>query len=193
MKRGKKMIGNDARAKLHSGEVYYENDMKELSQEQKQYNELLYDFNQLRPSEEKEKQKLLKKLVGSLGENVYIELPFRANWGSNTHFGNRVYANFNLTVVDDTKIEIGDDTMIGPNVTLIAGTHPLNPEQRLKKGQFNQPVKIGSNVWLGAGVIVLPGVEIGANTVIGAGSLVTKSIPANVLAYGSPCRVIKAI
>ena len=177
--------------KMHSTEVYFENE--ETGKLQKKFNEILYDFNQVRPSDENKKQELMKQLFASLGEGVYIEQPLRANWGANTHVGNHVYANFNLTLVDDTRIEIGDHVMIGPNVTLAAGTHPLNPELRMKKAQYNLPVVIGENVWLGAGVIVLPGVTIGKNSVIGAGSVVTKNIPENVLAFGTPCVVQKTI
>ncbi|KAF1296839.1 galactoside O-acetyltransferase [Enterococcus sp. JM4C] len=176
---------------MHSGEVYFEN--ADTGSEQKKFNEILYDFNQVRPSNEEKKQDLMKQLFASVGEGVYIEQPLRANWGSNTYIGNHVYANFNLTLVDDTKIEIGDNVMIGPNVTLSAGTHPLDPELRLKKAQYNLPIVIEENVWLGAGVIVLPGITIGKNSVIGAGSVVTKDIPANVLAFGTPCMVKKSI
>ncbi|MGM0123961.1 galactoside O-acetyltransferase [Enterococcus sp. AZ194] len=177
--------------RMHSGEIYFEN--PETGAEQKKYNEILYDFNQVRPSDEEKKQELMKKLFASVGDGVYIEPPLRANWGANTHFGNDVYANFNLTLVDDTRIEIGNHVMIGPNVTLSAGTHPLDPELRLKKAQYNLPIVIGDNVWIGAGVIVLPGITIGKNSVIGAGSIVTKDIPENVLAYGTPCVVKKKI
>lgn len=176
---------------MHSGAIYYET--PEVGIEQQKLKELLYDFNQAQPAAEAEKQRLLKQLLGKVGQDVYIEQPLRANWGSNTYLGDRVYANFNLTLVDDTKIEILDDVMIGPNVTIITGTHPLQANLRLKKAQYNQPVMIKQNVWIGAGAIILPGVTIGENTVIGAGSIVTKDIPANVLALGTPCNVIKTI
>ena len=128
------------------------------------------------------------------GEDCYIEPPLRANWGGHhVHFGKRVYANFNLTLVDDTHIYVGDYTMIGPNVTIATAGHPILPELREKNYQYNIPVHIGKNCWLGAGVIVLPGVTIGDNTVIGAGSIVTKDIPANVVAVGNPCRVLREI
>ncbi|MDN6617580.1 MAG: sugar O-acetyltransferase, partial [Enterococcus sp.] len=145
------------------------------------------------PSKTTEKAVLLAKLVGSFGEVCYIEQPFHANWGKNTHFGKQVYANFGLSLVDDTTIEIHDNVMIGPNVTLCAGTHPLSPSLRVKKAQYNLPIVIEKNVWIGAGTIVLPGVTIGENSVIGAGSVVTKSIPENVLALGTPCRVIRSL
>lgn len=181
----------EIKQRMHNGSIYYEN--TEIGKEQKKYNELLYDFNQVRPSDEVAKQNILAKLLGALGENVYIEAPLRANWGANTYIGNNVYANFNLTLVDDTKIEIGDDVMIGPNVTIAAGTHPLDPALRLKKAQYNLPVVIKENVWIGAGSIILPGVTIGKNAVIGAGSIVTKDIPANCVAVGSPCMITKQL
>jgi galactoside O-acetyltransferase len=109
------------------------------------------------------------------------------------HFGKGVYANFNLTMVDDTHIYVGDYTMFGPNVTVATAGHPINPELRSKAYQYNMPVHIGKNCWLGAGVVVLPGVTIGDNTVIGAGSIVTKDIPSNVVAVGNPCKVLREI
>ncbi len=135
----------------------------------------------------------MKDLFAAVGENCYIEPPLRANWGRNTHLGNNVYANFNLTLVDDTHIYIGDSVMIGPNVTIATAGHPIDPDLRRDVAQFNIPVTIGNNVWLGAHVVVLPGVTIGENTVIGAGSIVTKDIPANVVAVGNPCRVLRPI
>ena len=109
------------------------------------------------------------------------------------HFGKRVYANFNLTLVDDTHIYVGDYTMIAPNVILATAGHPLLGALRERNYQYNMPVRIGRNCWLGAGVIVLPGVTIGDNTVVGAGSVVTKDLPSNVLAVGTPCRVVRPI
>lgn len=185
------MDTNEIRRRMHAGEIYYEN--SDISKEQGKYKDLLFDFNHARPSNRQQKDQLLKDLLGSVGEGVYIEQPLNANWGKNTYIGNNVYANFNLTLVDDTRIEIHDDTMIGPNVTIITGTHPLDPELRKNNAQYNLPVAIGRNVWLGAGVTIFPGVTIGENSVIGAGSLVTKDIPANVLAFGSPCSVVREI
>lgn len=137
---------------------------------------------------------MLKKMFAELGDDCYIEPPFHANFGGkNVHLGNSVYANFNLTLVDDTDIYIGDYTMIAPNVTIATAAHPILPRLREKAYQFNVPVHIGRNCWIGAGSVILPGVTIGDNTVIGAGSVVTKDIPANVVAYGNPCRVARAI
>ena len=135
----------------------------------------------------------MKQLFAEVGEGCYIEPPLHANWGRHTHLGNNVYVNFNLTLVDDTDVFIGDNVMIVPNVTIATGTHPISPQLRLKAAQFNVPVRICNNVWLGAHTVVLPGVTIGENSVIGAGSIVTKDIPANVVAVGNPCKVVREI
>lgn len=179
--------------KLHSGELYLPGD-DEILREQSIYLNLLFEYNQLPPLEAEKKARLLQKMFAEIGENCYIETPFRANWGGHhVHFGRNIYANFNLTLVDDTHIYVGDYTMIGPNVTIATAGHPILPGLREKAYQYNQPVHIGRNCWLGAGVIVLPGVTIGDNTVIGAGSVVTKDIPADVVAVGNPCRVMREI
>ena len=133
-------------------------------------------------------------MLAEVGENCYIEAPFYANWGgSHVHFGDNVYANFHLTAVDDGHIYVGNNVMIAPNVTLATAAHPIDPELRRETFQYNADVHIGDNVWLGAGVVVLPGVTIGENSVIGAGSVVTRDIPANVVAVGNPCRVLREI
>lgn len=178
--------------KIKSGQLYYCTD-ENVMKEQLKCLDVVYDFNNTRPSELDKRQELLHKVFATVGTGVYIEPPLHANWGRNTHVGNNVYANFNLTLVDDTDIHIGDNVMIGPNVTLATGTHPIHPELRRKVAQFNLPVVIEENVWIGAGAIILPGVRIGENTVIGAGSVVTKDIPANVVAVGNPCRVMREI
>ncbi|MDW2205228.1 sugar O-acetyltransferase, partial [Vibrio sp. 1636] len=121
------------------------------------------------------------------------EPPLRANWGRHTYLGDNVYANFNLTLVDDTYIYIGNSVMIGPNVTIATAGHPIEPDLRREVAQFNIPVHIEDNVWIGANSVVLPGVTIGENSVIGAGSVVTKDIPSNVVAVGNPCRVLREI
>lgn len=180
------------RERMKDGRVYFYND-EEIMKEQEQCMEILYDFNNTRPSQMKKRNEILKSLLAQVGENCYVEPPLHANWGKNTHFGNNVYANFNLTLVDDTDIFVGDNVMFGPNVTLATAGHPINPDLRIKAAQFNIPITIGNNVWLGAGVVVMPGVNIGDNSVIGAGSVVTKDIPANVVAVGNPCRVMREI
>ncbi|MDO4855211.1 MAG: sugar O-acetyltransferase [Limosilactobacillus gorillae] len=177
----------------HSGDLYFPGD-PEITKAQVAAQELLYDFNQTRPGEAVKRQKLLQKMFAEIGEHSYIEPPLHANFGAKfAHFGDHVYANYNLTMVDDTAIYIGDRTLVGPNVILAAGTHPVAPELRAREMQYNLPIHIGKNCWIGAGSIVMPGITIGDNTVVGAGSLVTKDIPANVVAYGSPAKVIREI
>ena len=183
----------DIREKMHSGDLYLSAD-EDLIAEQLTFVEKLYDFNATRPLEQEKRAKMLKDMFAEIGEDCYIEPPLHANWGGkHVHFGKGVYANFNLTLVDDTHIYVGDYTMLGPNVVLATAGHPILPELRPLAYQYNMPVHIGKNCWLGAGVIVLPGVTIGDNTVIGAGSVVTKDIPANVVAVGNPCRVLREI
>ena len=179
--------------KLHSEQIYYPGD-PEIMKEQTACMELLYDYNMTRPSEGEKRFQLLKEMFAELGEDCYIEPPLHSNFGGHhVHFGKGIYANYNLTLVDDTHIYVGDYTMIGPNVTIATAGHPILPELREKGYQYNVPVRIGRNCWIGAGAILLPGVTVGDNTVIGAGSVVTKDIPANVVAVGNPCRVLREI
>lgn len=179
--------------KMHSGEIYDPNN-EDIFNEQIKCLNRLYDFNATRPTELEKRSEMLNDMLAEVGENCYIEPPFHSNWGGkNVHLGNNVYFNFNATMVDDTHIYIGDYTMLGPNVVIATAGHPILPELREKALQYNMPVHIGKNCWLGAGVIVLPGVTIGDNTVIGAGSVVTKDIPANVVAVGNPCKVLREI
>lgn len=183
----------DIREKMHSGDLYLSGD-EDLVAEQLTFVEKLYDYNATRPLEQEKRAEMLKNMFAEIGENCYIEPPLHSNWGGkHVHFGKGVYANFNLTLVDDTHIYVGDYTMFGPNVVLATAGHPILPELRPLAYQYNMPIHIGKNCWLGAGVIVLPGVTIGDNTVIGAGSVVTKDIPANVVAVGNPCKVLREI
>lgn len=178
---------------LHGGGIYMTYD-GELLAKQALCLEKLYDFNATRPLESKKRAELLKVMFAEIGEDCYIEPPLHSNWGGrHVHFGHGVYANFNLTLVDDTHIYVGDYTMIGPNVTLATAGHPILPELRERGYQYNESVRIGKNCWLGAGVIVLPGVSIGDGTVVGAGSVVTRDLPAGVVAVGNPCRVLRPI
>lgn len=178
---------------LHSGELYYPSD-DSIMEEQFKCLEKLYEFNQTRPSELEKRFALMKEMFGDIGEDCYIEPPFHANWGGkHCHFGRNIYANFNLTCVDDTHIYVGDYTMFGPNVTVASAGHPIQPDLRRQGYQYNMPVHIGKNCWIGAGVIIVPGVTIGDNTVIGAGSVVTKNIPSGVVAVGNPCKVLREV
>lgn len=179
--------------KLHTGKLYLPGD-EEIMQEQLQCLEKLYDYNATRPSQFEERTRLLGEMFAEIGEGCYIEPPLHANWaGHHVHFGKNVYANFNLTLVDDTHIYVGDYTMLGPNVVIATAGHPILPQLREQGMQYNMPVRIGRNCWLGAGVIVLPGVTIGDNVVVGAGSVVTKDLPDNVVAVGNPCRILREV
>ncbi len=179
--------------KMVKGLIYDPAD-EEIVNEQTQYLDNLWEFNQLKPSQLSEKMKYMKEMFAECGDNCYIELPFRANWGGHhVHFGSGIYANFNLTIVDDGHVYIGDRVMFGPNVVISTAGHPIEPTLRAKGLQYNKDVYIGENTWIGAGVIIVPGVRIGKNSVIGGGSVVTKDIPDNVIAVGNPCRVLREV
>ncbi len=166
----------------------------DIVKEQVPYQDKLWEFNQLKPSDLEGKTAYMKSVFAECGDNNYIELPFRANWGGHhTHWGSNVYANSNLTLVDDGHIFIGDRVMFGPNVTIATANHPIAPELRARGLQYNRDVHIGNDVWIGANVVIVPGVSVGKNSVIGAGSVVTKDIPENVVAVGNPCRVLRVI
>lgn len=183
----------DVKTKMHGCELYLPTD-EDLAKEQLACLDRLYDFNMTRPTEQDKRTAMLKEMFAEIGEGCYIEPPFHANFGGrHVHFGSHIYANFNLTMVDDTHIYVGDCTMFGPNVTVATAGHPILPELREQAYQFNAPVHIGRNCWIGAGTVILPGVTIGENTVIGAGSVVSKDIPANVVALGVPCKVLREI
>ena len=178
---------------IHSGKIYHPGD-ESIMKEQLKHLDMLFEYNSLKPSQQTEKTALLKEMFAEIGDNVYIETPFHSNFGGmNVHFGHNIYANFNLTLVDDTYIYVGSYTMFGPNVTVATAAHPISPEHRRQDYQYNLPVRIGENCWIGAGVTILPGITIGDNSVIGAGSVVTRDIPENVVAVGNPCRVMREI
>ena len=179
--------------KMHSGKIYNPSD-KQIAAQQEKCLDKLYDFNATRPTESAKRTEMLKAMFAEIGEGCYIEPPLHANWGGkHVHFGKNVYANFGLTLVDDTHIYVGDYTMFAPNVVVATAGHPILPELREKAYQYNFSVHIGRNCWIGAGALIMPGVTIGDNTVIGAGSVVTRDIPSNCVAYGNPCRVIREI
>ncbi|HIR52391.1 MAG TPA: sugar O-acetyltransferase [Candidatus Onthovicinus excrementipullorum] len=179
--------------KVHTGELYLPGD-EEIMREQLKRLDRLYDFNSTRPTEMEKRKALLKQMFAEIGDGCYIEPPFHANFGGgHVHFGKNVYANFGLTLVDDTHIYVGDYTMFGPNVVVATAGHPILPELREKGYQYNMPVHIGKNCWIGAGAIIVPGITIGDNVVIGAGSIVTKDLPSNVVAVGNPCKVLREV
>lgn len=184
-------MNNKERQKLG---LPYHYDDPALYDGQRVYQELLYDFNHLRPTETKKQQEKLKKMFSEIGEGCSVVAPVHSAWGCHhVHLGNGVFINSNVTLVDDGDIYIGDDTMIAPNVVIATAGHPILPILREHHYVYQQPVHIGKNVWIGSNVSILPGVTIGDNSVIGAGSVVTSDIPDNVVAYGSPCRVIRPI
>ena len=179
--------------KMHTGELYFPGD-EEIMREQTQRLERLYDFNHTRPSESEKRQALLKEMFAEIGEGCYIEPPLYANHaGGHVHFGKGIYCNFGLTLVDDTHIYVGDHTMFGPNVVVATAGHPILPELRQRGYQYNFPVRIGKNCWIGAGVLIMPGITIGDHVVLGAGSVVTRDIPFRVVAAGNPCRVLREV
>lgn len=155
--------------------------------------DLLYDFNHTRFTQLDRRKALLRELFAETRGDFYVEPPLYANWGCNVHIGEGFYANFHLTLVDDADIYFGDHVMVAPNVTVATAAHPIAPELREKLIQYNLPVHVGNRVWIGAGAVILPGVTIGDNSVIGAGSIVTRDIPADVVAVGNPCRVLRPI
>ncbi len=180
-----------AKEKMLQGMLY--KDSEELNEDMLRCRELCYEFNMCRPSELEKQDQILKKLLGKIGENYRIRAPFYCDYGYNVEIGDNFFANFNLVITDCAKVAIGNNVLIGPNVALHTAGHPLDVETRNKGLEFAYPITIGDNVWIGGGVQILPGVTIGDNAVIGAGSIVTKDIPANVVAVGNPCRVMKQI
>lgn len=180
------------REKMKNGMLY--TDLGEgLTEERARCKELVYDYNLTRPSEEAKRTALLKELLGDMGEGVWLEPPIHFAYGNRTHVGNDVYANFNLVVVDDIDVTIGNNVMFAPNVTISATGHPVHAELRIHGEQFSFPVHIKDYVWIGSNVVILPGITIGEGSVIGAGSVVTRDVPAGVVAAGNPCRVLRSI
>ncbi|MDR0886977.1 MAG: sugar O-acetyltransferase [Clostridiales Family XIII bacterium] len=172
----------------------YHYDDPELFGRQMNYLETLHEYNQTSPINSHKKETLQKEMFAEIGDGCHIETPLHSNWGChNVHFGSGIYCNSNLTLVDDADIYVGDDCMISPNVVITTSGHPILPILRENNYVYNIPVTIGKNVWIGSGVQILPGVTIGDNSVIGAGSVVTNNIPANVIAFGVPCRVVREI
>jgi galactoside O-acetyltransferase len=174
--------------------LIYRYDDPEILGRQHEYQDVLFEYNRTRPSDRERRAALLRKMFAEIGENCFIETPLNSNWGChNVHLGAGVYANSNLTLVDDAEIYIGDHTMIAPNVVIATAGHPILPLLRGHNYEYAVPVKIGKNVWIGSNVSIMPGVTIGDNSVVGAGSTVTRDIPANVVAFGVPCKVIREI
>ncbi|MBG5948413.1 sugar O-acetyltransferase [Proteus terrae] len=179
--------------KMVSGNLYHASKDDSLEPLRVKAREIIYDFNMTRPSDVEKRKAYLKQLLGKTGNNFTIEPPFHCDYGQLIEIGEAFYANFNLTILDCASVKIGHNVMCAPNVSILTATHPIDPEIRSSELEYALSITIGNSVWLGAGCIILPGVTIGDNCVIGAGSVVTKSIPANCVAVGNPCRVIRLI
>ena len=175
-----------------SGEVY-DATHPELLRRLKATREKLWEFNSLRPSQTEEKNVILHELLGSYGKWFHINQPFRCDYGCNIFIGENFFANFNLTILDEAEVRIGDNVFIGPNVSIYTACHPLDAETRNTAVEWAEPVTIGNNVWIGGSATILPGVTIGNNVVIGAGAVVTKDVPDSVVVGGNPARIIKKL
>lgn len=180
------------REKMIAGELYIASD-PELVELRKRARRLMRAFNQATEDENELRVAILKELCGSTGEQIWMEPPFYCDYGFNIHAGNGFYMNFDCVILDVAPVQIGENVMCGPKVQILTATHPLKAAERISGPEYAKPIRIGNNVWIGAGAIICPGVTIGDNTTIAAGSVVTKDLPANVLAGGNPCRVIREI
>jgi maltose O-acetyltransferase len=178
--------------RMLAGDAYIANDPR-IIEEQAAAHQLMEVFNATPASEKEERARLLSQLLGSVGRDVEVRAPLFCDFGSHILIGDRTFVNFGLMALDVARIVIGNDCQIGPNVQLLTPTHPLDSEARRDKWEGAEPITIGDNVWLGGGVIILPGVTVGENSVVGAGSVVTRDVPANVLAVGNPARVIRRL
>lgn len=179
--------------KMLAGMMYDANNDRELIAERLECKELCRDYNDLRPRETEAREALLRKILGVTGEGLLIEQPFHCDYGYNIRVGNNFYANFNLVILDEAPVTFGDNVFIAPDCGFYTAGHPVDAVERNKGLEYARPISVGSNVWIGAGVSVLPGVTIGDNCVIGAGSVVVKDIPPYSIAVGNPCKVIKTI
>ncbi len=179
--------------KMLKGMIYDANNDSTLIAERLECKELCRDYNDLRPKATEDREVLLRKILGSVKGGILIEQPFYCDYGYNISVGENFYANFNLVILDEASVTFGDNVFVAPNCGFYTAGHPINASERNKGLEYARPIAVGNNVWIGAGVHVLPGVNIGENCVIGAGSVVVKDIPAGSLAVGNPCRVIKTI
>jgi len=177
--------------RIRQGQLYTESEAS--FQEPLRRSDLIFDYNQTRPSDAERRRSLLEAILGSVGARTVLLAPFHAGFGSNVHIGDDFFGNVNLTFVDDVEIRIGNAVMIAPGVTLTTTGHPVHPELRVDFRRFSEPIVIEDKVWIGSNVVVLPGVRIGYGTVVGAGSVVTHDIPAMTVAVGAPCRAVRRI
>ena len=179
------------REKMLAGELYDPFDPDLVAARERARN-LCQSLNATREAQRDERRRILCDLLGTGGDTVWMQPPFFCDYGSNIHLGERVFFNFNCVVLDVCDVRIGEYTLFGPGVQILTPLHPLDAELR-RQQEFGKPVEIGADVWVGAGALILPGVRIGAKAVIGAGSVVTRDIPAGVLAAGNPCRVLRDV
>jgi maltose O-acetyltransferase len=182
----------EQKRRMLAGELYISDD-PELAADHARAMDLLAQFNASPHTDHEGRGELLRELLGSVGEGTHIRPPLQCDYGRYIHIGAQTFINFGAVLLDVATITIGDDVQIGPNVQLLTPTHPLDPDLRRDRWEAAEPITIGDNVWLGGGVIVLPGVTIGANTVVGAGAVVSRDLPANVVAVGNPARIIRTI
>lgn len=180
------------RERMLAGELYRADD-HDLAAACRRAQSLAHQYNSIDPADAAGRRAILDELLGALGEDSEIRPPFRCDYGFQTTVGARTFANWGLISLDVARVSIGDDVQIGPNVQLLTATHPIDPDTRRGKWEAAQPITIGNNVWLGGGVLVLPGVTIGDNTVVGAGAVVTKDLSPNVIAVGNPAKVVRSI
>lgn len=180
------------RERMLAGELYIADD-PQLGEQSRRAQQLAHRYNTIDPTDADARRAIMEDLLGAFGPDSEVRPPFRCDYGYNTTIGARTFVNWNLTSLDVAKVTIGDDVQIGPNVQLLTATHPIDPQPRREKWEAAEPITLEDNVWLGGGVIVCPGVTIGENTVVGAGSVVTKDLPADVVAVGSPARVIREL
>lgn len=180
------------KTKMSMGRPYKASD-PELVHEREHALELVYAYNSLAPMQYDQKKEILQKLLCQTKEKFHIEPPFRCDYGYNIEIGENFYSNYNLLILDCAKVLIGDNVLIGPNVSIYTAGHPLHYELRNQEVEYAFPVTIGHNVWIGGNVVINPGIRIGDNSVIGSGSVLTKDIPENVIAMGNPCKVLRKI
>lgn len=183
---------SSVKERMRAGELYPGDD-PELIAELDRRQAMVGALNAIPPEREEERRAALAELLAGIGEETYVRTPFYCDYGDGITIGSRTFVNFNCTMLDGARITIGDEVLIASGVQLITATHPIDPEPRRAAWERALPIAIADGVWLGAGAIVLPGVSIGENTVVGAGALVTKDLPAGVLAYGNPARVVREI
>ncbi|HYQ73595.1 sugar O-acetyltransferase [Cellulomonas sp.] len=185
----------EVRRRMAEHEPYtdYGPGLEQLEEERTRGKELVHEFNASHPRDHEGRQKLLRELLGSVGERVWVEPPLRAMYGNRVHLGDDVYVNVGLTLVDDVEVHVGSRVMFAPNVTVITTGHPVHPDLRRDGTQFSAPVRIEDDVWIGAGATILPGVTVGEGSVVGAGAVVTGNVPPRTVVAGVPARVLREI